>query len=43
MPTIAAAYGYIHPRENPHAWGADAVIRRPGELGAALAALGSAS
>ena len=42
MATIAAAYGYIRPRENPFAWGADAVIRRPGELGAALAALGSA-
>jgi phosphoglycolate phosphatase len=41
MLTIAAAYGYIRPRENPFAWGADAVIRRPDELGAALAALGS--
>ena len=42
MATIAAAYGYIRPRENPLAWGADAVIRRPDDLGAALAALGSA-
>ena len=41
MATIAAAYGYIRPRENPFAWGADAVIRRPRDLGAALAALGS--
>jgi phosphoglycolate phosphatase len=40
MATIAAAYGYIRPRENPLAWGADAVIRRPDDLGAALAALG---
>jgi len=39
MATIAAAYGYIRPRDNPFAWGADAVIRRPGDLGAALAAL----
>ena len=41
MATIAAAYGYIRPTENPFAWGADAVIRRPGDLDAALAALGS--
>jgi phosphoglycolate phosphatase len=40
MTTIAAAYGYIRPREDPFGWGADAVIRRPGDLGAALAALG---
>jgi phosphoglycolate phosphatase len=39
MTTVAAAYGYIRPRENPYSWGADAVIRRPGDLGAALAAL----
>jgi 2-phosphoglycolate phosphatase len=42
MATIAAAYGYIRPRENPFAWGADAVIRRPGDLDAALAAVGNA-
>lgn len=41
MATIAAAYGYIRPSENPHAWGADAVIRRPDDLGGALAALRS--
>jgi phosphoglycolate phosphatase len=41
MATIAAAYGYIRPSEDPHAWGADAVIRRPNDLGEALAALGS--
>jgi phosphoglycolate phosphatase len=39
MATIAAAYGYIRPSEDPHAWGADAVIRQPNDLGAALAAL----
>ena len=43
MATIAAAYGYIRPRENPFAWGADAVIRRPDELGAALANLEAAA
>ncbi|HSG66489.1 MAG TPA: HAD-IA family hydrolase, partial [Gammaproteobacteria bacterium] len=32
MSTIAAAYGYIRPHENPHRWGADAVIRRPTDL-----------
>ena len=39
MATIAAAYGYIRPSEDPHAWGADAVIRRPDDLDDALAAL----
>jgi phosphoglycolate phosphatase len=42
MATIAAAYGYIRPREDPFAWGADEVIRRPHDLGAALARLGGA-
>jgi len=42
MATIAAAYGYIRPREDPHTWGADAVIRRPHDLGGALAGLGRA-
>ena len=32
MATIAAAYGYIRPGEDPHSWGADAVIRRPIDL-----------
>lgn len=32
MATIAAAYGYIRPGEDPHHWGADAVIRRPIDL-----------
>jgi phosphoglycolate phosphatase len=43
MVTIAAAYGYIRPSENPYAWGADAVIRRPDGLQEALAALDSAA
>jgi len=40
MATIAAAYGYIRPTEDPYAWGADAVIRRPNDLDGALASLG---
>jgi phosphoglycolate phosphatase len=40
MATIAAAYGYIRPSDDPYAWGADAVIRRPNDLGAALGSLG---
>ncbi|MDH3421019.1 MAG: HAD-IA family hydrolase, partial [Gammaproteobacteria bacterium] len=32
MATIAAAYGYIRQNENPFDWGADLVIRHPGEL-----------
>ena len=32
MATIAAAYGYIRPHDDPHRWGADAVIRRPSDL-----------
>ena len=43
MATIAAAYGYIRPSEDPHAWGADAVIRRPNDLEDALASLGVAA
>jgi N-acetyl-D-muramate 6-phosphate phosphatase len=39
MATIACAYGYIRPSEDPYAWGAHIVIRRPNELGAALASL----
>jgi phosphoglycolate phosphatase len=41
MATIVAAYGYIRPSEDPSAWGADALIRRPGDLEDALAALGT--
>jgi phosphoglycolate phosphatase len=43
MATIAAAYGYIRPREDPRAWGADVVIRRPADLRVALAELGGAA
>jgi phosphoglycolate phosphatase len=32
MATIAAAYGYIRPSDNPYGWGADCVIRRPRKL-----------
>ena len=36
MATIAAAFGYIRPRENPHSWGADVVVRQPRDLADAL-------
>jgi N-acetyl-D-muramate 6-phosphate phosphatase len=39
MTTVAAAFGYIRPSENPYAWGADAVVRQPRELGAVLSEL----
>jgi len=42
MATIAAAYGYIRPREDPYTWGADVVIRRPTDIAAALDELGRA-
>lgn len=32
MATIAAAYGYIRPSDDPYTWGADLVIRRPRDL-----------
>jgi phosphoglycolate phosphatase len=32
MSTIAAAYGYIRPHDDPQRWGADIVIRRPTDL-----------
>jgi phosphoglycolate phosphatase len=32
MATIAAAYGYIRPSDNPYSWGADYVIHRPRKL-----------
>ena len=41
MRTVAAAYGYIRPSEDPLAWGADAILRRPTDLGAVLQALGA--
>lgn len=46
MATIAAAYGYIRAGENPYAWGADGVVRRPLDLSRAcqqLPACGGAS
>jgi N-acetyl-D-muramate 6-phosphate phosphatase len=39
MATIAAAYGYIRPSDDPTSWGADLVIRRPEELPDALRTL----
>lgn len=30
--TVAVSYGYIHPEDNPHHWGADVVIDDPREL-----------
>ncbi len=32
MRTIAAAYGYIAPGEDPREWGADAVVEHPDEI-----------
>ncbi len=32
MRTLAAAYGYIIATDDPHAWGADAVIEHPDEI-----------
>jgi phosphoglycolate phosphatase len=29
MPAIAAAFGYLGPDDDPHAWGADAVAAHP--------------
>jgi phosphoglycolate phosphatase len=39
MTTVAAAFGYIRPHEDPYAWGADAVVRQPHELAAVLGEL----
>lgn len=39
MRTIAAAYGYIRPDEDPRCWGADAVANHASTLVRALAAL----
>ena len=36
MITVAAAFGYIRPSEDPSSWGADVVIRQPRELAAVL-------
>jgi 2-phosphoglycolate phosphatase len=36
MRTVAAAFGYIRPHEDPYAWGADVVVHQPHELGSVL-------
>jgi phosphoglycolate phosphatase len=36
MATVAAAFGYIRPSEDPASWGADAVVRQPRQLAAVL-------
>lgn len=36
MKTVAAAFGYIRPHEDPTAWGADFVVRQPREIPAVL-------
>lgn len=42
MATIAAAYGYIRPSVDVHAWGADVVVRRPSDLTGAIEGLARA-
>ncbi len=32
MKTLAAAYGYLKPADDPHSWGADALISNPLEI-----------
>lgn len=32
MGMLAAAFGYIEPHEDPHTWGAEAVLSEPGEI-----------
>ncbi len=39
MRTVAAAYGYIRPTDDPLKWGATAVIQHPSQLARALAAI----
>jgi len=39
MRTVAAAYGYIRPTDDPRKWGATAVIQHPSQLAGALAAI----
>jgi N-acetyl-D-muramate 6-phosphate phosphatase len=36
MKTVAAAFGYIRPHEDPSAWGADFLVRQPYEIAAVL-------
>lgn len=39
MVTVAAAFGYIRPSEDPYTWGAHAVVRQPRDLAPMLAEL----
>lgn len=43
MRTCVAAYGYLRAHEDPHAWGADAIVRHPRELGRVLTRLAEAA
>jgi phosphoglycolate phosphatase len=36
MKTVAAAFGYIRPHEDPTAWGADFLVRQPHEIPSVL-------
>lgn len=36
MRTLAVGYGYLHPDDNPHHWGADAVVASVSELRSVL-------
>ncbi|HVY66878.1 MAG TPA: HAD-IA family hydrolase [Gammaproteobacteria bacterium] len=36
MKTVAAAFGYIRPHEDPYGWGADFVVHQPRDLGEVL-------
>ena len=36
MKTVAAAFGYIRPHEDPSTWGADFLVRQPHEIPAVL-------
>lgn len=42
MRTVAAAFGYIRPHEDPRDWGADVVVSQPHELGPVLQRLARA-
>jgi phosphoglycolate phosphatase len=36
MTTVAAAFGYIRPNEDPASWGADVVVRQPRQIAGVL-------
>jgi 2-phosphoglycolate phosphatase len=42
MQTIAVTYGYIRPSDDPVAWGADLLVRRPSELNETLLMMSAA-